>query len=179
MHRKESQAIVFKRELFETMNNTTTTSTFLDHHHPNLNLSQTLPPDSFREDCNVSRLSDIVAIIQHHASYAIVISKYVTPVWYVIGLTGNVISALFWSSQRMRTCNTAAVYLTTLALADFSYLALHVFYELQNPWLIRTLNVPGWCQMWNVVYMAAQYFCVFIVCAFTCERFLSVCHPFK
>ncbi|KAK7115640.1 hypothetical protein V1264_001474 [Littorina saxatilis] len=130
------------------------------------------------EEHNVS-LRSFIAIAEHHAPYAIFINKYVTPIWYVIGLTGNVISAFFWSSQRIRTCNTAAVYLTSLAVADFSYLALHIFYELEHPWLIHTLNVHGWCQLWNVLYMAATYFCVLLVCAFTCERFLSVCHPFK
>ena len=128
---------------------------------------------------NISSVRDVIVIIEYHAPYAMLVNKYVTPVWYVVGLIGNVISALFWSSQRVRTCNTAAVYLTCLALADFSYLALHVFYELENPWLVHTLNVAGWCQLWNGLYMAAQYFCVFLVCAFTIERFLSVCHPFK
>ncbi|KAK7499681.1 hypothetical protein BaRGS_00009022 [Batillaria attramentaria] len=122
---------------------------------------------------------DIMVVIEVYAPFAMAINKYVTPVWYVFGLIGNVISALFWSSQRLRTCNTAAVYLTFLAVADFSYLALHIFYELENPWLVHTLNVPLWCQLWNTLYMASQYFCVFLVCAFTVERFLSICHPFR
>nr|KAG5708594.1 hypothetical protein BaRGS_033015 [Batillaria attramentaria] len=113
---------------------------------------------------------DIMVVIEVYAPFAMAINKYVTPVWYVFGLIGNVISALFWSSQRLRTCNTAAVYLTFLAVADFSYLALHIFYELENPWLVHTLNVPLWCQLWNTLYMASQYFCVFLVCAFTVER---------
>ena len=118
-------------------------------------------------------------IFEYHAPFAVYFNKYVTPVAYVIGMVGNVISALFWSSQRMRTTNTAAIYLTALAVADFCYLVLHVFYELENPWLVPTLGVTGWCQVWNVLYMAFSYLCVFLVCAFTFERFLSICFPFK
>ena len=127
----------------------------------------------------INSARDFISVVQYHVPYAIFINKFVTPFWYVIGLIGNFVSALFWSSQRMHRYNTSAVYLTALALADFGYLCLHVFYELENPWFVRTLNVEGWCQVWNVLYMATSYLCVFLVCAFTVERFVSVCHPFK
>jgi hypothetical protein len=90
---------------------------------------------------NSSTLRDLIAVIEYHAPYAVLINKYVTPVCYVIGLIGNIVSAVFWSSQRLRQCNTAAVYLTALAFADFGYLALHIFYELEHPWLVPTLGL--------------------------------------
>ncbi|CAL1528714.1 unnamed protein product, partial [Lymnaea stagnalis] len=110
---------------------------------------------------------------------AMLINKCVTPVWIVIGVFGNVISALVWANPRMRTCNTAAYYLTSLALADLTFLVLHFIYELENPWLLGTLDVFVWCQIFSIANIAVQYFCVFLVFAFTVERFLSVCHPFK
>lgn len=96
---------------------------------------------------NVTSIKDLLPIIEYYAPIAMAINKYVTPVWYAVGLVGNVISALIWSNQRLRTCNTAAFYLTSLALADFSFLLLHLFYELENPWLIHTLNVEVWCEV--------------------------------
>lgn len=37
----------------------------------------------------------------------------------------------------------------------------------------------GWCQIWNVLQIMCQYVSVLLVCAFTVERFISVCRPFS
>uniref|UniRef100_A0A2C9KKW9 G-protein coupled receptors family 1 profile domain-containing protein n=1 Tax=Biomphalaria glabrata TaxID=6526 RepID=A0A2C9KKW9_BIOGL len=121
----------------------------------------------------------IVNTWNHNVPMAMMVNKCVTPVWIIIGVFGNVISALVWANPRMRTCNTAAYYLTCLAVADLTFLILHLIYELENPWLLGTLDVYIWCQIFSMSNMAVQYLCVFLVLAFTVERFLSVCHPFK
>lgn len=121
----------------------------------------------------------LVDNFNHNVPVAMTLNKCITPVWIVIGIFGNIISAMVWSNPRMRTCNTAAYYLTSLAVADLTFLVLHFIYELENPWLLRTLDFDIWCQIFSTANIAVQYFCVFLVFAFTVERFLSVCHPFK
>ncbi|KAH9488588.1 hypothetical protein Btru_061699 [Bulinus truncatus] len=120
-----------------------------------------------------------VDLLSYNIPFAMMVNKCVTPIWFTIGVFGNIISALVWANPRMRTCNTAAYYLTSLAVSDLAYLVFHLLYELESPWLLATLDVQVWCQAHNIANMALQYFCVFLVLAFTVERFLSVCHPFK
>lgn len=120
-----------------------------------------------------------VGKLNYNVPAAMMVNKCVTPVWIVIGVFGNIISALVWASPRMRTCSTVSYYLTSLAVADLTFLVLHFVYELENPWMLGALDIQGWCQLFSMANIAVQYFCVFLVFAFTVERFLSVCHPFK
>ncbi|XP_050401135.1 lysophosphatidic acid receptor 6-like [Patella vulgata] len=117
--------------------------------------------------------------MEYHVPLALLINKCLTPIWYLVGGIGNIVSARIWFHPRMKASNISANYLAALAIADFIYLFLHVFYELENPWLMGTLDLPIWCELWNMLYMSIQYLCVLLVLAFTTERFLSVCHPFK
>ncbi|KAK6188605.1 hypothetical protein SNE40_004748 [Patella caerulea] len=127
----------------------------------------------------VTNINKFIEVMEYHVPFAIGINKCMTPVLYLVGAIGNIVSARIWLHPRMKACNISANYLAALAIADFTYLLLHVFYELENPWLVGTLDIPVWCELWNVLYMAVQYLCVLLVFAFTTERFLSVCHPFK
>ena len=125
------------------------------------------------------KVSYFVSILDYNTPGAMQANRYVTPVWVFIGIFGNIVSAMVWANPRMRTCNTAAYYLTCLSIADLTFLVLCFIYELENPWLLGPLDVVGWCQIFNMANMAVQYFCVFLVFAFTVERFLSMCFPFK
>ncbi|GFO44668.1 thyrotropin-releasing hormone receptor-like [Plakobranchus ocellatus] len=125
------------------------------------------------------KTSFYVNLLDYHVPKAMQVNKIVTPIWIFIGIFGNIISAMVWANPRMRTCNTAAYYLTCLSVADLTYLILCLLFELQNPWLLGILDMHGWCQIFNALNMGVQYFCVFLVFAFTVERFLSLCFPFK
>ena len=125
------------------------------------------------------KTSYFVGILNYNTPAAMQLNKILTPIWVFIGIFGNSISAMVWANPRMRTCNTAAYYLTCLSIADLTFLILCFIYELENPWLLGTLDLLCWCQVFNMANMAVQYFCVFLVFAFTFERFLSMCFPFK
>ncbi|KAK6179602.1 hypothetical protein SNE40_011921 [Patella caerulea] len=127
----------------------------------------------------VTNINKFIEVMEYHVPFALRINKCLTPIWYLVGGIGNIVSARIWLHPRMKACNISANYLAALAIADFIYLFLHVFYELENPWLVGTLDLPIWCEVWNMLYMSVQYLCVLLVLAFTTERFLSVCHPFK
>ena len=111
--------------------------------------------------------------------FALTIDRCITPVWYVIGVAGNVISAKIWMEKRMRSNNSSATYLVTLSITDMIFLMLHMLQELKYAWNVRTLNFPFVCESYFVVYLAAQYLSPLLVLGFTTERYIAVCHPFK
>ena len=53
-----------------------------------------------------------------------VIDRYVTPVWYVIGVPGNLLALVVWTQKKMRA--SSGCYLAALALNDFIFLLLQV-----------------------------------------------------
>ncbi|KAK7496064.1 hypothetical protein BaRGS_00012765 [Batillaria attramentaria] len=121
---------------------------------------------------------DLYMVVNYYIPLALSVDRFLTPVLCVIGFVGNAISARIWVMRRMRKCNSSASYLATLALSDLLFLVLLIPHEVQYAWSMSSLDLQGWCQVWNVLYMATQYFSLLLVCAFTVERFLSVCRPF-
>ena len=110
---------------------------------------------------------------------ALHVDRCITPIWYLVGITGNVLAAKIWTEKRMRTNNSSAIYLATLSVTDMLFLLLHVFMELKYAWDVDTLNYPGICEGYNVVYMMAQYSSPLLVLGFTVERYIAICHPFQ
>jgi len=53
------------------------------------------------------------------------VDRVVTPIWYVIGVTGNTLSAIVWLQRRMHANNSSAVYLVALSVSDLLFLILH------------------------------------------------------
>jgi len=53
------------------------------------------------------------------------VDRVVTPLWYVIGVTGNTLSAIVWLQRRMHANNSSAVYLVALSVSDLLFLLLH------------------------------------------------------
>lgn len=105
------------------------------------------------------------------------INRSVTPFIYAVGFPGNILSFLIWIRPRMR--HSSGVYLSALALVDFIFLFLHLLFELNEQWQINTLNHPGICESFTVVFLTFQYLAPLLVLAFTIERYISICHPFK
>ncbi len=110
---------------------------------------------------------------------ALHVDRCITPIWYVVGTTGNLLSAFIWTQKRMRSNNSSAIYLATLAITDTLFLLLHILMELKYAWDIQTLNYPGICEGSFVLYLMAQYSSPLLVLGFTVERYIAICHPFK
>jgi len=53
------------------------------------------------------------------------VDRVVTPIWYIIGVTGNTLSAIVWLQRRMHANNSSAVYLVALSISDLLFLLLH------------------------------------------------------
>ncbi len=106
-----------------------------------------------------------------------IVDKYVTPVWYVVGFPGNIISFLVWIQRRLH--HSSGCYLAALAMADFLFLVLQLLFELQNTWNVRVLEINVICQLFPILFYTTQYLSPLLVMGFTVERYISICHPFK
>lgn len=110
---------------------------------------------------------------------ALRVDRCITPIWYVIGITGNCLSAKIWMERRMRKNNSSAIYLATLSLTDLVFLMLHILQELKYAWDLQTLGFPGICEGYFMFYIVAQYLSPLLVLGFTVERWIAICHPFQ
>lgn len=119
-----------------------------------------------------------MGIFKEFCPAALYIDRYVTPIWYVIGLFTNPVSAFLWLNRRIRRNNSSAIYLAALSLTDFTFLWLHFISELQIAWGIETFSYYGICELYNFIYMIPQYTTPLIVLGFTVERWIAVCKPF-
>lgn len=106
-----------------------------------------------------------------------VINKYVTPVWYVIGFPSNLLAFTVWIRPRMRP--SSGCYLAALAMSDVIFLILHLVFELQITWQIRLLKLPVICEAFPIFFLSSQYMSPLLVLAFTVERYIAICHPFR
>ncbi|MPC76069.1 FMRFamide receptor [Portunus trituberculatus] len=104
-----------------------------------------------------------------------VVQAWVTPALVTVGVTGNVASVLVLSSPKLRALSSSC-YLSALAASDTGFLA-----ALLLSWLTLVghdlYGRPGWCQ--GIVYATyvTTFLSVWLVVAFTVERFVAVCYP--
>lgn len=117
-------------------------------------------------------------ILAMYSPTALHVDRYVSPVWYVIGICGNLLSVLVWAERGTRHVNSSAIYLATLSVTDLVFLLLHVVMELKYAWAIDTLSYPVFCETYFVFYLAVQYLSPLLVLGFTVERWIAVCRPF-
>lgn len=121
--------------------------------------------------------SNCTTVVSPVTEDIVFIDKTLTPIIYVFGFPGNVLSFIIWIQPRMR--HSSGVYLAALAVVDFIFLVLHLLYELEKLWGVRTINLPVMCECFTVIFMTFQYLAPLLVLGFTVERYISVCHPFK
>jgi len=107
------------------------------------------------------------------------VDRAVTPVWYAIGIVGNVLSAIIWLQRRMLRNNSSAVYLATLSINDTLFLLIHILLDLSQAWDVQTLDNPVVCETFAFVFMVTQYLAPTLVLGFTVERFIAVCYPYQ
>lgn len=108
----------------------------------------------------------------------LIIDKVITPIWYFIGIIGNIISARIWLSKKMRRSNSSAIYLGAIAIVDLTFIFLHVWMELLQAWGISSFNKPILCEVFNVLFLSTQYLAPLLILGFTLERFIAICFPF-
>lgn len=106
------------------------------------------------------------------------VDRAMSPVFYLIGLVGNPLSAKIWLSKKVRRTNSSAIYLGAIAIVDMAFLFLHVWMELLQAWGLKTFNRPVLCEIFMVLQMTPQYLAPLLILGFTFERFIAICFPF-
>lgn len=130
-------------------------------------------------DCNESLIAFNKEWSENQLFPSTVIDRSVTPIWYIVGITGNILSASIWCQRRMRRNNSSAVYLAALSINDTLFLLFHIMVELQEAWHLTTIAYPFFCQFAAFFNMATQYLAPTLVLGFSVERFIAVCYPYE
>ena len=105
------------------------------------------------------------------------VDKFISPILYLFGFPGNIMSCIVWLQPRMR--HSSGTYLAALGFADLLFLVIHVLFELYKVWGIPMFDAPVICEVIPIMSMATQYLSPLLVLAFTVERFIGVCLPNK
>ncbi|XP_066988625.1 thyrotropin-releasing hormone receptor-like [Macrobrachium rosenbergii] len=103
------------------------------------------------------------------------IQFWVTPILVSFGCMGNVVSVWVFHSSKLRTLSSSC-YLAALAASDTGFL-LTLFLVWLSMVDYDLLNQHGWCQAINYAIYVTTFLSVWLVVAFTVERFIAVCYP--
>nr|AKQ63011.1 orphan G-protein coupled receptor 1 [Platynereis dumerilii] len=109
-----------------------------------------------------------------------IVWRYIAPLIFIIGMVGNVLIVIVMSRNKMRG-NTTAIYLPVLAIAD----AFALFSGIIPEWM-EACNIikfkelsPGTCRFEKIIFYTSADTAIWILVAFTCDRFIAVCFPFR
>ncbi|VDL60145.1 unnamed protein product [Hymenolepis diminuta] len=130
---------------------------------------------------NVSDSPNVIGLlIKRHLPEVYALKLYASPIWFVVGFVGNLISFYIWASPRQRGKNSSAIYLATLALTDL-LLIICLFTEYLRLYLFISsfLSVNGICQLFQGIFLFLQYYSIVLTFGFTLERWIAICYPFK
>jgi len=104
---------------------------------------------------------------------------YVPPIFFIIGLVGNTLSAVILTRPPMRSISTYR-YLTVLSFTDSLVLSVGLLRMWLGQLLIGNDVLDQWtwaCKLVNVVGYTVSNFSVWLIVAVTVERFIAVCYP--
>ena len=106
-----------------------------------------------------------------------IIWVYVLPVALLVGIIGNILSIIVLQSKSFRH-TTTGVYLPSTAVADIVFLltgGLEIL-ETADIFDVREYNI--WtCRLYKVLHYTAGDISIWLVVAFTFDRFVAVCFP--
>jgi len=118
-------------------------------------------------------------LFQQFIPDAVRFNRLVVGVWLVVGLIGNVMSAIIWLRRRMRRDNSSAVYIAALSVNCVVFLVVYSLNALKFQFDVYLYYLPVVCQVFHVLYFMPQYLTQLLVLAFTVDRYIVVCHPLR
>ncbi|KAK2144073.1 hypothetical protein LSH36_788g01007 [Paralvinella palmiformis] len=103
---------------------------------------------------------------------------YTAPIILLLSVSGNGITMAVMRRKRMRAGSTY-VYLTLMALADMSVVVVGIIPEwLKQAHVVRIWELDPWiCRIELWMYYTVLDFAIWILVAFTGDRFVAVCFP--
>ncbi|KAJ1529235.1 hypothetical protein ONE63_006037 [Megalurothrips usitatus] len=115
---------------------------------------------------------------EHHPLTEVVefLHQYYVPAIIVIGLVGNLLSCIVFLNTHLRL-RSSSYYLAALAVADFGFLAVLVLVWMDSVHGVQMFEKEGWCQVITYVSTVCGFLSVWLIVAFTVERFIAVQYP--
>ncbi|OAF70455.1 hypothetical protein A3Q56_01782 [Intoshia linei] len=104
------------------------------------------------------------------------INLYFIPVWYLLGIPGNILSIIVWF--KMSRHHPSAIFYLYLCINDVIFLILHVIFSIQYFWERNVLNTVFICKTFSFLFMMTQHNNIFIILLNSIERYLQINHPF-
>ncbi|XP_031338832.1 thyrotropin-releasing hormone receptor-like [Photinus pyralis] len=103
---------------------------------------------------------------------------YYIPFIISVGLIGNLLSCIVFLTTHLRM-RSSSYYLAALAVADFTFLAILLLVHCSFNNVIEIYNQKGWCQSFVYLSTVCSTLSVWLVVAFTVERFIAVRYPLQ
>lgn len=105
-----------------------------------------------------------------------ILNWYYVPILSLGGLIGNMLSYLVFLNTYLKM-RSSSYYLAALSAADFGFLASISLVWLNNKLDIPVFNQDGWCQFTIYTSSVCSFLSVWLIVAFTVERFIAVQYP--
>ncbi|XP_048510959.1 thyrotropin-releasing hormone receptor isoform X2 [Athalia rosae] len=102
--------------------------------------------------------------------------QYYIPLIILIGLVGNLLSCIVFLNTHLKM-RSSSYYLAALASADFGFLVALLLVWLNNTVGWQVFNKAGWCETLVYVSAVCSSLSVWLIVAFTVERFIAVQYP--
>lgn len=106
-----------------------------------------------------------------------ILNWYFTPVITIAGTIGNILSVMVFLRTKLKKLSSS-YYLAFLAIFDTGFLWCW-FIEWLNIFKIGLHKTDGFCQLFTWLSNACSVLSVWLVVAFTIERFVAVMYPLK
>lgn len=102
--------------------------------------------------------------------------QYYIPSIILLGLVGNLLSCVVFLKTHLKL-RSSSYYLAALATADFGFLMSLLLVWLNSTVGWRVFNNDGWCETLVYVSAVCSSLSVWLIVAFTVERFIAVQYP--
>ncbi|XP_072399276.1 uncharacterized protein CNMaR [Diabrotica undecimpunctata] len=133
---------------------------------------------SMNETSDLEGIESCVESSYAFAAYMEFLHLYYIPVIIVTGFLGNLTSCIVLLCTHLKL-RSSSYYLAALALSDSGYLlCLLVFYCTSNNF-INLYSIQGSCQICIYLTYVFSFLSVWLIVAFTIERFIAVQYPLK
>lgn len=105
---------------------------------------------------------------------------YMSPIVFVVGIFGNTIIIILMRSKKLQG-TTSSVYLPLLAIADIATLMFGIIPEwLEHCNIVVMKELNQWvCKFEKFLFYTASDCAIWILVAFTFDRFIAVCFPLR
>lgn len=103
---------------------------------------------------------------------------YYIPILIIVGLFGNLMACIVFTSTHLKM-RSSSYYLAALSVSDFGFVTVLSIVHCSFNNKLQLYNVDGWCQTFVYISSVCSALSVWLIVAFTVERFIAVQYPFQ